>query len=138
VVPLVYWRCCLGVGDYDQPNWYTVHTARGNAAGRVCLDEPFFILGPHCDNDLVRREARERVSDRQVDVGFPSDRFDRLAGKLLGRPLGHALGVTERALVVREPVENSLPNDGDHNLDPVGLPDLGAQGGFAVLDRADN
>ena len=88
--------------------------------------------------DLVRGEGRERVSDRQFDVGFPSDSLHRLARKLLSRTLGHALGMTECALIVCKPIEDSLPDDWHHDLDPVRVADLGPEGRFGVLDRADD
>ena len=128
----------LRAGDHDQPNWHSVHAALRYVGGRPRLDEPFFVFRPDRDHDLVRGEGRERVSDRQFDVGFPSDSLHRLARKLLGRALGDALGLTEGALVVCKPIEDSLSNDRHHDLDPVCIADLGAETRFAMLNRADN
>jgi hypothetical protein len=128
----------LRAGDHDQANWHSVHTALRCIRGCLRLDEPFFVFRSHCDYDLVRREGRERVTDREFDVRFPSDSLHRLAGKLLGCTLGHALGVRECALVVGEPVEDALPDDGYDDLDPVGVADLGAKSRFGVFDRADD
>jgi hypothetical protein len=128
----------LRVGDDDQPNGHTVYVPRRYVRGRLRLDEPFLVFGPYCDNDLVSGEGRQCVSDRQFDLGFPSTSLHRLARKLLGRTLGYLLGVTKGALVVREPVEDALPDDGHHDLDLVCVADLGAQGRFCVFDRADD
>ena len=82
----------------------------------------------------IRREPRVR----EGSVGLPSDSFHRLARKLIGRIHGHALGMTKCPLIVGKPVEHPLPNDGHHNLDLVGVADLGSKRRFGMLNRADD
>ena len=52
-----------------------------------------------------------------------------VARKLLGQAVGDLDGMGERALVVREPVEDALADDGDDDLDDVVLVQLGAERG---------
>lgn len=46
--------------------------------------------------------------------------------------------MTECALVVCQPVEDSLSDDGHDDLDPIGVADLVSEGVVGVLDRADD
>ena len=89
------------------------------------------VVRSHRDEDLVRLERRERVSYCELDVGFASECLHRLAWKLLGRALRSLLGLTECALIVCEPVENSLSDDGHNDLDPVGVANLVPEGSSA-------
>ena len=53
-------------------------------------------------------------------------------------PVGDPLGVAERPLVVREPVEDALLDDGDDHLHVIGRPDGRTERTLLVLDRADD
>jgi hypothetical protein len=46
--------------------------------------------------------------------------------------------VTECALIVGKPIENSLPDDRHHDLDSVRVTDLGPEDRVGVLDGADD
>ncbi len=102
------------------------------------LDEPLLVLRSHRDDDFVRRKRCKRVSDRKFDFGFPGNSLHRLTWKLLCGALRNLLGVTECALIVCEPVEDSLSDDGHDDLDPIGVADLVSEGVVGMLDRADD
>jgi hypothetical protein len=46
--------------------------------------------------------------------------------------------MTERLLVVGKPIEHALPYDRHHDLDRIGLPDVGAQYLVRMFDGADD
>jgi hypothetical protein len=106
--------------------------------GRTRLDEPFLFFRTNSNDDFVRRKGRESVADGETDVRLPGNSIDGLAGKLLGRAFSDSLRMTERFLVVGEPVEHALPYDRHHDLDRVGLPNMCTQYVICLFDGADN
>jgi hypothetical protein len=92
---------------------------------------------------LVDRDGEKigKLEDVYVDVETDEPMFGTvkgsLAGKLLGCPFSHPLRVTDRFLVVGEPVEHALPHDRHDDLDRFGLPDMRSQGVVRMLDRTD-
>ena len=96
------------------------------------------VVARHGDDDLVRGERRERIADGERDVRFPGPGVHRLAGKLLGQAVSDLDGVRERPLVVRQPVEDALTDDGDDDLDDVVVVQLGAERAPELLDGADD
>ncbi len=106
--------------------------------GRTRLDEPFLFFRTNRHDDLVRRKGRESVADGETDVRLTCTSIDGLAGKLFGRAFGNPLRMTDRFLVVGEPVEHALPYDRHHDLDRVGLPDMRAQNVVRLFDGADD
>jgi hypothetical protein len=46
--------------------------------------------------------------------------------------------MTERLLVVGEPVEHALPDDRHHDLDRLGLSNMGTQDVICLFDGADD
>ena len=109
----------------------------GCCVGRARLDEPFLFFRTNRHDDFVRRKGRKSVSDGETDVSLAGNGIGSLAGKLLGCPFSHPLRVTDRFLVVGEPVEHALPHDRHHDLDRFGLPDMRSQGVVRMLDRTD-
>jgi hypothetical protein len=105
---------------------------------RARLDEPFLFFRTNRNNDFVRRKGRKGVADGEINVRLPGTSFDGFAGKLLGRVFSDSLGMTQRLLVVGEPVEHALPYDRHHDLDRVGLPDVRAQYLVRMFDGADD
>jgi hypothetical protein len=102
------------------------------------LDEPFLFARTNCNDDLVRREGRKSVADGETDVRLPGNGIDGLARELLGGVFGDPLRMTERFLVVGEPVEGALSYDRHHDLDRVSLPDMLAQDVVRMFDGADD
>jgi hypothetical protein len=141
-------RSAGGASNRDRPELATDHDkADGHSfdeallrrgVGRARLDEPFLFLWTNRNDDLVRRKGRKSVADGETDVRLPGTSIDRLAGKLLGRVFSDPLGMTDRCLVVGEPVEHALPYDRHHDLDRLGLPDVRAQHVVRMFDRADD
>jgi hypothetical protein len=105
--------------------------------GRTRLDEPFLFFRTNSNDDFVRRKGRESVADGETDVRLPGNSIDGLAGKLLGRAFSDSLCMTERFLIVGEPVEHALPYDRHHDLDRVGLPNMCTQYVICLFDGAD-
>ena len=70
------------------------------------------------------------------DVGFACAGVHGLAREFFGQPICDLDSMRERTLVVREPVEHALPDDGDDDLDHVIVAQVRAQGGPELLDRA--
>jgi hypothetical protein len=95
-------------------------------SGRARLDESFLFFRTNRNDDFVRRKGRKSVADGETDVSLPGNSIDGLAGELLGCAFRDPLRMTERFLVVGEPVEHALPYDRHHHLDRVGLPDMRA------------
>jgi hypothetical protein len=110
----------------------------GCCVGRARLDEPFLFFRTNRNDDFVRRKGRKSVADGETDVRLPGNSVDGLAGKSLGRALSDPLRMTERFLVVGEPVEHALPYDRHHDLDRVGPPDMRSQYVVGMLDRTDD
>ena len=106
--------------------------------GSARLDKPFLFLWANGNDDFVRRKGGKSVADGEPDVRFPGTSFDGLAGKLLSRVFSDALGMSERLLVVGEPVEHALPYDRHNDLDRVGLPDMRSQYVVRMFDGADD
>jgi hypothetical protein len=102
------------------------------------LDEPFLFLWTNGNDDFVRWKGRKSVADGETDVRLTGTSFDGLAGKLVSRVFSDVLGMTDRLLVVGEPVEHALPYDRHHDLDRLGLPDMRAQHVVRMFDRADD
>ena len=106
--------------------------------GRARLDEPFLFFRTNRNDDLVRRKSRKSVTDSEADVSLPGNSIDGLAGKLLARAFSDPLRMTERFLVVGEPVKNALPYDRHYDLDRVGLPDICSQHIVCMFDGAND
>ena len=73
-----------------------------------------------------------------ADIGLAGSGIDGLAGKLLGHRVGDVDCMGERFLVIREPVEQTLADDGDDDLDDIVLVQLRAERGADLLDGADD
>jgi hypothetical protein len=116
-------RRSVGLANHDDADGYAVDLALMGSVGRQRLDEALLVARMNGDDDLVGREGRERVADGEIDVRLTGDCLDRLSGELLGGALGDSLGVTERLLVVGEPVEDALAHDRHDHLERVGIPD---------------
>jgi hypothetical protein len=106
--------------------------------GRARLDEPFLFLWTNRNDDLVRRKGRKGVADGETNVRRPGASIDRLAGKLVSRAFSDPFRMTDRVLVVGEPVEHALAYDRHHDLARLGLPDMRAQHVVRMFDRADD
>ena len=106
----------------------------------VALDStsPFCSRGRTATTIFVRRKRRKSVANGEIDVRLPGHSIHGLARKLLGRAFCDPLRVTECLFVVGEPVEHALLHDRHHDLDRVGVPDVRAQNGVCMLDRADD
>jgi hypothetical protein len=125
--------------DHDKADRHSLDEAVwGCGVGRARLDEPFFFFRTNRNDDFVRRKGRESVADGETDVRLPGSSIDGLAVKLLGRTFSHPLRMTERFLVVGEPVEHTLAHDRHHDLDRVDLPDVRAQYVIRMFDGADD
>jgi hypothetical protein len=124
--------------DHNKADGYSLDAVLGRGVGRARLDEPFLFLRTNRNDDFVRRKGRESVADGETDVRLAGNSIDGLAGKLLGRAFSDPLRMTERFLVVGEPVEHALPHDRHHDLDRVGLPDMRAQYIVRMFDGADD
>jgi hypothetical protein len=127
------------LGDHDDADGHSLDVAVLRCGvGSARLDEPFLFLWTNCNDDFVRRKGRESVADGETDVRLPGTSFDRLAGKLVGRVFSDPLGMTDRLLVVGEPVEHALAYDRHHDLDRFGLPDMRSQYVVRMFDGADD
>jgi hypothetical protein len=104
----------------------------------VRLEDAFLLVWSHRYDDLVRRKRRKRVSNGEIDIRFPGGSTDCLARKLVGRTFGDSARMTDRFLVVREPVKRALTHDRHHNLDGFGVPDLRPQSTVRMFDGADD
>jgi hypothetical protein len=127
------------VADHDKADGHSLDEAVLRCrVGRARLDEPFLFLRTNRHDDFVRRKGRKSVADGETDVRLPGTSVDGLAGKSLGRALSDPLRMTERFLVVGEPVEHALPYDRHHDLDRLGLPDMRAHYVVGMFDGADD
>src|SRR5215210_2755223 len=106
------------VADHHVSNRYALDRLLRRVVRRDRLDEAFLLVRTNGDDDLVGRLAR--------------DGLGRVPRKLASRLRGDSLRLTERLLVVREPIEEPLPNDRNHDLHRVGLSDVRAQDLFGV------
>jgi hypothetical protein len=105
---------------------------------RARLDESFLFVRTNRNDDFVRRKRRKSVANGETDIRLPGHSIDGLAGKLFGRSFGDSLRMTERFLVVGEPIERALPYNRNHNLDGFGVPDIRAQSVVRMFDGADD
>jgi hypothetical protein len=105
---------------------------------RVRLDEPFLFVRTNRNDDFVRRKRRKSVANGETDIRLTSRSIDGLARQLLGRAFGDPLRMTERFLVVGEPVERALPYNRHHDLDGFGVPNMPAQNVVGMFDGADD
>jgi hypothetical protein len=124
--------------DDDVANGQSLDAVLRCAVGRDRFDEPFLFVRTNRNNDFVGWKGRKSVADGEINVCLPGHSVDGLARKLLSRAFGDLLGMTERLLVVGEPVEHALPDDWHHDLDRVGLPDVSPQNLVRMFDGADN
>jgi hypothetical protein len=124
--------------DHNKADGYSLNAVLRCGVGRIRLDEPFLFFRTNRHDDFVRRKGRKSVADGETDVRHPGTSIDGLARKLLGRAFGHLFRMTDRFLVVGEPVEHALPYDRHHDLDRVGLPDMRAQYVVRMFDGADH
>jgi hypothetical protein len=90
------------------------------------------------NDDFVRRKRRKSVANGETDIRLTSRSIDGLARQLLGRAFGDPLRMTERFLVVGEPVERALPYNRHHDLDGFGVPNMPAQNVVGMFDGADD
>ena len=105
---------------------------------RVRLDEPFLFVRTNRNDDFVRRKRRKSVANGETDIRLTSRSIDGLARQLLGRAFGDPRRMTERFLVVGEPVERALPYNRHHDLDGFGVPNMPAQNVVGMFDGADD
>jgi hypothetical protein len=124
--------------DHNKADGYSLDAVLRCGIGRTRLDESFLFFRTNRNDNFVRRKGRESVADGETDVRLPGNSIDGLAGKLLGRAFSDSLRMTERFLVVGEPVEHALPYDRHHDLDRVGLPNICAQYVVGMFDGADD
>jgi hypothetical protein len=124
--------------DHDKADGHTLDAVLRCGVGRARLHEPFLFFRTNRNDDLVRRKGRESIADGEIDVRLPGNSIDGLSGKLLGSAFGDPLRMTERFLVVGEPVEHALPYDRHNDLDRVGLPDMRTQYVVGMFDGADD
>ena len=115
-----------------------MQTLRGRARSGDRFDLSFLIRWPHRYDYLVRCEGCERVANRQVDICFTCLGLDSLAGQMRGHGFCNVLGVTERLLVVGEPVEHALAHDRYHDLELVAFTDVPPQQVFWMIDGTDD
>jgi hypothetical protein len=125
--------------DHDKADGHSFDEALLRCGvGRARLDEPFLFFRTNRNDDFVRRKSRKSVADGETDVRLPGTSIDCLAGKSIGRAFSDPLRMTERFLVVGQPVEHALPYDRHYDLDRVGLPDMRAQCVVCMFDGADD
>ena len=110
------------VADNDEAHRHSLDAVLRCGLRRVRLDEPFLFVRTNRNDDFVRRKRRKSVANGETDIRLTSGSIDGLARQLLGRAFGDPLRMTERFLVVGEPVERALPYDRHHDLDSFGVP----------------
>jgi len=115
-----------------------VQALRRRACRRDRFHLSFLIRWPHRYDNLVRCEGCERVANRQVDICFTRLGLDSLAGQVGGHVFRHVLGVTERLLIIGEPVEHALADDRYHDLELVAFTDVPAQHVLRMIDGTDD
>ena len=124
--------------DHDVADGHSPEAVLRCGVGRDRFNEAFLFVRTNRNDDFVGRKGRKSVADGEIDVRLPGNGVDGVARKLLGRALGDTLGMTERFLVVGEPVEQALPYDRHHDLDRVGLPDMRPKNVVRMLNGADD
>jgi hypothetical protein len=124
--------------DHDVADGHSLEAVLRCGVGRNRFNETFLFVRTNRNDDFVGRKGRKSVADGEIDVRLPGNGVDGVARKLLGRALGDTLGMTERFLVVGEPVEQALPYDRHHDLDRVGLPDMRPENVVRMLNGADD
>ena len=124
--------------DHNEADGHSVEPVLRGGVGRDRFNEPFLLGWTNRDDDFVGRKGRKSIADGEIDVRLSGTSFGGLPGKLLGRVFGDPLRMTERLLVVGKPIEHALPYDRHHDLDRIGLPDVGAQYLVRMFDRADD
>jgi hypothetical protein len=124
--------------DHDIADRYSLDAVLRRGVGCDRFDEPFLLLRANRNHDFVRRKGRKSVADRKTNIRLPGNSADGVARKLFGRAFGDPLRMTERLLIVGEPVEHALPYNRHHDLDRVGLPNMRAQNVVRMLDGADD
>jgi hypothetical protein len=124
--------------DHDIADGHSLEAVLRRGAGRDRFKEPFLFVRTDRNNDFVGWKGRKSVADGEIDVRLPGNSVDGVARKLLGRAFGDLLRMSERFLVVGEPVEHALPYDWDHDLDRVGLSDMRSQNVVRMFDCADD
>jgi hypothetical protein len=133
----IAWRLELAA-DHDVADGHSLEAVLRCGVGRDRFNEAFLFVRTNRNDDFVGRKGRKSVADGEIDVRLPGNGVDGVARKLLGRALGDTLGMTERFLVVGEPVEQALPYDRHHDLDRVGLPDMRPKNVVRMLNGADD
>ena len=106
------------------------------AVGRGRLHVSLLLARSNRNHDLVRRKRRECVANREADIRLTRRRIDCLARQLLGRTFGDPLSMTERFLVVGEPVEGALPYNRHHDLDAFCVAKMPTQDVVGMFDGA--
>jgi hypothetical protein len=132
------WRPLWLVADYDVAHRHSLNAVLRCGLRRVRLDEPFLFVRTNRNDDFVRRKRRKSVANGETDIRLPGHRIDRLARQLLGRAFGDPPRMSERFLVVGEPVERALPYNRHHDLDGFGVPNTPAQNVVGMFDGADD
>jgi CRP/FNR family cyclic AMP-dependent transcriptional regulator len=125
-------------GNHDEPERNAVDAPRLAVRGVELLDERLAAARSDGDDHLVGRERRERIPDRERDVRLPGRGLDVPRGQLVRGLAGDLFRVGEGTLVVGQPVEKALLDDGHDDLHPVGRSNRVAQRRLLVLDRADD
>ena len=133
------WRGRLWlVADDDVAHRHSLDAVLRCGLRRVRLDAPFLFVRTNRNDDFVRRKRRKSVANGETDIRLTSRSIDSLARQLLGRAFGDPLRMTERFLVVGEPVERALPYNRHHDLDGFGVPNMPAQNVVGMFDGADD
>lgn len=137
--------CCLqdrvdaeSFPNNDKPDGNAMQTLCRRAGRGDRFHPSFLIRWPHRDDNLVRCEGCKRVANRQVDICFTCLGLDSLAGQVGGHVFCNVLGVTERLLVIGEPVEHALAHDRNHDLELVAFTDVPPQHVFWMIDGTDD
>jgi hypothetical protein len=126
------------VADDDVAHRHSLDAVLRCGVRRVRLDEPFLFVRTNRNDDFVRRKRRKSVANGETDIRLTSRSIDGLARQLLGRAFGDPLRMTERFLVVGEPVERALPYNRHYDLDGFGVPNMPAQDVVGTFDGADD
>ena len=122
----------------DKPDGNAMQTFRRRACRRDRFHLSFLIGRPNRYDNLVRSEGCKRVANRQFDICFTCLGLDSLAGQMRGHGFCNVLGVTERLLVIGEPVEHALAHDRYHDLELVAFTDVPPQDVFWMIDGTDD
>jgi hypothetical protein len=115
-----------------------MQTFRRRACRRDRFHLSFLIGRPNRYDNLVRSEGCKRVANRQFDICFTCLGLHSLAGQVRGNGFCNVLGVTERLLVIGEPVEHALAHDRYHDLELVAFTDVPPQHVLRMIDGTDD